>query len=137
MKQFFLTSALAIYLAAAAHAAEITLTFDPLTVKAGEEMRITLFNPSNESVELRIFAYNFVEGTYDERPTMVLPPESSASLTSKHQKHLSVSAVSSNPFPIPTPKPSPAPLARSIMPTSSSGSSPADPSNTAPPPAPA
>jgi hypothetical protein len=73
MKHLFLSSALALFLATAAHAAEVTLAFDPLTVKAGEEMRITLFNPSNEAIELRVFAYNAVEATYDEGPKIVLP----------------------------------------------------------------
>lgn len=73
MKHFFSTFALALFLAAAAHAADVTLAFDPLTVKAGEEMRITLFNPSNEAIELRVFAYNAIEGTYDEGPKIVLP----------------------------------------------------------------
>ena len=73
MKHFFYTAALATYFAALAHAADVMLAFDPLTVKVGEEMRITLFNPSNDAIELRVFAYNAVEGTYDEGPRIVLP----------------------------------------------------------------
>ena len=73
MKHFFYTAALATYFAALAHAADVMLAFDPLTVKVGEEMRITLFNPSNDAIELRVFAYNAAEGTYDEGPKIVLP----------------------------------------------------------------
>ena len=73
MKHKFHTVALAIALAASAHAADIMLAFDPLTVKVGEEMRITLFNPSTEAIELRVFAYNAAEGTYDEGQKIVLP----------------------------------------------------------------
>lgn len=73
MKQLFNCAALALCLAATAPAADLMLAFDPLTVKAGEEMRITLFNPTNEAIELRVFAYNAAEGTYDEGPKIVLP----------------------------------------------------------------
>ncbi len=73
MKHLLYTAALAVYCAATAHAADVMLAFDPLTVKVGEEMRITLFNPSNEAIELRVFAYNAAEGTYDEGPKIVLP----------------------------------------------------------------
>jgi hypothetical protein len=36
-------------------------------------MRIQLINPTADPIEVRVFAYNAAEGTYDEGPKFVLP----------------------------------------------------------------
>lgn len=43
-------------------------------MKAGEEMRITLFNPQTVPIEVRVFAYNSADNTYDEGPKVMLAP---------------------------------------------------------------
>lgn len=56
------------------HAQEIAQISNPLTVKPGEELRITLYNPDSEPLVLKVFAYNAIENSYDEGPNIVLPP---------------------------------------------------------------
>ena len=69
-----LTMTLCFAAASTALAAEQFISFDPLTVKAGEEMRITLFNPSATPILLRVFAYDAAEGSYDEGVNFILAP---------------------------------------------------------------
>jgi hypothetical protein len=73
LKQFSLLAA-ALCAALTATAADVPVIFDPLTVKPGEEMRITLFNPSSETILVRVFAFNSAENTYDEGEYIKLAP---------------------------------------------------------------
>ena len=74
MNRRLCTYALALLLGAGplALASDTLIAFDPLTVKPGEEMRIQLFNPTSEPIEVRVFAYNAAEGSYDEGPKLTL-----------------------------------------------------------------
>lgn len=60
--------------AAPMQAEDLAQISNPMTVRAGEELRITLFNPDDKPVSVKVFAYNAVENNYDEGPLIVLPP---------------------------------------------------------------
>jgi len=57
-----------------AFAGDLIVAFDPLTVRAGEEMRITLFNPTADPIVVRVFAYDAAGESYDEGPSFTLAP---------------------------------------------------------------
>ncbi|MBI4909793.1 MAG: hypothetical protein HY820_39615 [Acidobacteria bacterium] len=45
---------------------------DPLTVKAGEDVRIAIFNPNEVPVSIRVFAHSPMEDTVDESEDIVI-----------------------------------------------------------------
>lgn len=47
---------------------------DPITVRPGEEFRVTLFNPQETPITLKVFVYNALESNYDESPSVVIAP---------------------------------------------------------------
>lgn len=47
---------------------------DPLTVKVGEDIRVLLFNPSEQPLTVRVFAYNALEGSGDETEDIIIAP---------------------------------------------------------------
>jgi len=57
-----------------AFAGDLVVAFDPLTVRAGEDMRIMLFNPSANPIVVRVFAYDAAGESYDEGPSFTLAP---------------------------------------------------------------
>lgn len=76
MKKQFLIPAVGLlaFAASIARAEDFARATDPITVRPGEEFRVTLFNPQETPITMKVFVYNALESNYDESPAVVVAP---------------------------------------------------------------